>query len=195
VSELETRIMRAKARMGTRAVEIGDRSRFAVEGAVANHRAGAVVEVEHRGEAEIHAAGAQLRRKYPTGLVRQGLGAVRMFVPDMPQLAHRRQAGEAVAESLHPTAFMVHGNQQMRVAQGMNLGGQPGKLRLRGVIPAEQDHPADQWVLQSFPVLVSQFGAENIEHYRAKSHFCFSLDYCSRTEKATTISASSLIDR
>jgi len=47
---------------------------------------------------------------------------------------------------------MIHGNQQVRVAQGMNFGSQSGKLRLARCNFCKQNHTADQRVFQSFPV-------------------------------------------
>ena len=44
-----------------------DDARVAVEGAVADHAAAAVVEVEHRREAEVDAAGAQLGAEHVAG--------------------------------------------------------------------------------------------------------------------------------
>jgi len=52
----------------------GDSLRITVEGAIADHPAVFKIDVQHRREAEVHAAGAQLRRQHPTGLVCQGLG-------------------------------------------------------------------------------------------------------------------------
>ena len=92
--------------------QIGNGLRLAVKSTVADHAAGAVIDIQHRREAEIHAVGAQFGGKHVAGLLRQRLGARGVIIPDHAQLAHRRQAGEAFPEALHPAAFVIHRDQQ-----------------------------------------------------------------------------------
>ena len=76
-----------------------DDARIAVEGAVADHAAAAVVEVEHRREAEVDAAGAQLGGEHVAGRARRlerahraGAAAAAAVVhPHLAEHAHRRQ--------------------------------------------------------------------------------------------------------
>ena len=98
-------------------------ARIAVERAVADHAACAVVEVEHRREAEIDAARAQLGGEHVaarTGRLerahRAGAAApARIVHPDLAERAHRRDLGEAVAaEALDAAAFVVDADEQVR---------------------------------------------------------------------------------
>ena len=94
--------------------QFGDRLRIAVERAVADHAALPVIDVQHRRETEVHAAGAQFRGQHITGLLRQMARALRMRVPDLAELAHRGDLREAFAETLHPAALVIHRDQQRR---------------------------------------------------------------------------------
>ena len=98
-----------------------DDARVAVEGAVADHAAAAVVEVEHRREAEVDAAGAQLGAEHVAG---GGGGSIARMAPvpraaavvhpHLAERAHRRQVREAVgAKALHAAAFVVDADQQV----------------------------------------------------------------------------------
>src|SRR5688572_28486214 len=95
-------------RAGERADGVG----VEMQRTVADHAASAVVEVEHRREAEVDAVRAEL------GADDVGRGARRLFrqlpiaIPQTAELAHRRDAAEAVAEALHPAAFMVDADGQ-----------------------------------------------------------------------------------
>ena len=70
--------------------------------AVADHAAAAVVEVEHRREAEVDAVRAELGADDVGGGARRLFRQVPVAVPQPAELAHRRDAAEAVAEALHP---------------------------------------------------------------------------------------------
>ena len=90
---------------GSRA-SIDDDARIAVEGAVADHAAAAVVEVEHRREAEVDAAGAQLGAEHVAGRARRlerahgaGAGAARRRRPSTSRRG-RASAAACVKPSL-----------------------------------------------------------------------------------------------
>ena len=81
-----------------------------VQRPVADHAAAAVVEVEHRGEAEIHAMRAELRADHVAGRLRRLPALLAVAVPQAPELAHRRDRGKAFAEALHAPALVVDTN-------------------------------------------------------------------------------------
>ncbi|KAI1697461.1 hypothetical protein Ddc_19680 [Ditylenchus destructor] len=88
-----------------------DHARIRMEAARADHRAARLpglvlmVQVQHRRESEIDAAGAQLQRQHQAGRGGRLHGAHRVLHPQLAERAHRRQRGEAVgAEALHATA-------------------------------------------------------------------------------------------
>ena len=135
----------------------------AVEGAVADDGALAMVQVQHRGEAQVHAAGAQLAAQH----IAAGGGGVggthRVLHPQLAQRAHRRQVGEAVgAKALHAAAFMVHRNQQVG-ADRLGLGGHGGELMAVVPVAAEQDQAAGQRMLQAAAVVGGEFGAGHVQ--------------------------------
>ena len=113
-----------------------DDARIAMERAIADHAARAVVEVEHRREAEVDAAGAQLGAEHMAGSARRlerahraGAAAAGTVVhPHLAEHAHRRQRGEAVgAEALHAAALVVDADEQVG-ADRLRLGDQLGEL-------------------------------------------------------------------
>ena len=148
--------------------------RVAVEGAVADDAAAAVVQVEHRREAQVDAAGAQLGRQHPAGgagHVAGGQRAVafalgRVVHPALAEGAHRRQVGEAVAaEALHPAALVVDADHDVGPDR-LDLGHQPGQLRAVLPVAAEQDQAAGERMRQAAAVVVVQRQAGDIEHDR-----------------------------
>ena len=145
--------------------ERGDGLRVAVEGAVADGAAAAVVEVQHRGKAEVDAVRAQLGGKHEAGRAR-GLerGKVVVF-PQRAQAAHGRQAAEAIgAEALHPAPFVVDRDDQRRVAQRADVGGQRAQLVRAGEVARKKNHTADQRVAQALALLVGQRDAGDVDH-------------------------------
>ena len=100
-------------RAGERADGVG----VEMQRAVADHAASAVVEVEHRREAEVDAVRAELGADDVRRGARRLLRQVPVAVPEPAELAHRRDAAEAVAEALHPAAFMVDADRQCRLSQ------------------------------------------------------------------------------
>ena len=147
--------------------EFGDGVRVGVEGAIADDAAGAPVEVEHRGEGIVDAAGAQFGRQQ---VAEVGSGAARgggIGIPKLAKAAHRRQVGEAFATALDAAAFVVDGNRQGRFAQGMDRRTQGGELLRVAIIVLEQDHAADQRVQQALALGIGQFEAGNVDHQRA----------------------------
>ena len=70
--------------------EVRDGIRVAVKRAVADDGAGAMIEIEHRSEAEIDAMRAELVRHRAPEPRRLARGAGHVAVPDFAQRAHRR---------------------------------------------------------------------------------------------------------
>ena len=109
--------------------------------AVADHAASTVVEVEHRREAEVDAVRAELRADDVRRGARRLFRQVPVTVPQPAELAHRRDAAEAVAEPLHPAAFMVDADRQCRLSQLSISSTNALELVWVLVIPGKQNHP------------------------------------------------------
>ena len=123
-----------------------------MEGAIADHAAGTVVEVEHRREAEVDAAGAQLGAEDVAGGARRFHGAhragaaaaVAVVHPHLAEHAHRRQRREAVAaEALDAATLVVDADEQVG-ADRLDLGDQLGELQAVAPVASEQDDPAGE---------------------------------------------------
>ena len=69
-----------------------DRVRVVVKCAVADHGTGAVVEVEHRRETEVHAVRAQFGRDHRADRPRGALRGFAVAVPQHAEPAHRRES-------------------------------------------------------------------------------------------------------
>jgi hypothetical protein len=140
-------------------------TRVAVEGAAADHAAGAEVQVQHRREAQVHAAGAQLGGQHMAG-GRGGIGGgERVLHPLFTQHPHRRQVGETVgAEALHAATFVVHADQQVG-PQLLGRRGEFGQLAAAFEIAREQDQPASERVAQAPGIGLGQRGAGDVEHH------------------------------
>ena len=132
---------RAGRRM-KRSREMRDGIGIAMQRAIADDRALAVVEIEDRREAEIDARGAKLGGDRPAQARGFARRAGDIAVPPLAQRAHRRYRREAVAKALHPSAFVIDGDQQRRLAQRADRGGQPASWRGRLEIAREQDDAA-----------------------------------------------------
>ncbi|MCY1355870.1 hypothetical protein D9M69_423070 [compost metagenome] len=132
-----------------------------LEGAAADHGAALVVEVENRREAEVEPDRQHLGRHQPAALLGQPLG-----IGVVGQGAHRRQAHEALAQTLHPSAFLVDGEQQVR-AHGTDRRGQLAYLARVLDIAGEQDQTADLRLAENLPVFGGQPGAGDVQHQGA----------------------------
>ncbi len=122
-----------------------------------------VVEVQHRREAEVHAAGAQLGAQH----IAAGGGGVggRQLVldPEFTQRPHGRQVGEAVRfEALHAAAFMVDANQQV-IAHAFDVGAQAAQLLAVLPVAAKQNDAAGQRVLEAAAVGLAERQAGDVD--------------------------------
>ena len=99
-----------------------------MKGTITNDRTRSKVYIQHRGETEIHTAGTQFGCQNIARLLRQMLSALWVLIPNLAQLAHRRNTRKALAKTLYPAAFVIHRNQQWRAAQPMDTGGQFSEL-------------------------------------------------------------------
>ena len=131
---------------------------------IADDVADAMVEVQHRGKGQVHAAGPQLGAEYITAgrgrsqrLHCTGLGVAGDGVqPHISQDSHGRQVRESVgAKSLHAAPLVVHHDQQIS-AKRLYFGAQIRKLRALTPVAAEQYQPANQGMAQSRPVTGAQ---------------------------------------
>ncbi len=133
--------------------ELGDRGGIRVQRAVTNCAADAVVDIHAGRERHIHADGTELRRHQPTEVAREGepFGTTgRVAAPDFAQ---RRQPGESRLEALNAPAFLVHGHEQGRRADRVDLGGEARHLLRALVVAREEDHAADLRVAQHLALL------------------------------------------
>src|SRR5260221_3838359 len=132
--------------------EMRHRVGIAVKGAVANHRTAAKVEVEHRCETEVDTVRAQLSREDLAQPLRLGGCRGDIAVPQCAQRAHRRNGGEAFAEALHASTFVVNADQQRRCAQRADRRRQRPELGAGFEIAREQDRAAGERMQQPHPV-------------------------------------------
>ena len=84
-----------------------DDLRIAVIGAVTNHFADAMIEIDARREAQVDAYGAQLGSQDPASLPSEPAARLGIEVVRMADRPLWRQLGEPVAEPLHAAAFVV----------------------------------------------------------------------------------------
>src|SRR3546814_175598 len=112
---------------------------ISVKCAVADDAAVAVIHVKHGRKTEIDAMRTQLRCQYPARLFGQLFGLLGMLVPNPAEFAHGWNAGKALAETLHATAFMVYRNQQWRLANLVDAFGQRLELGWIDVVAGKQD--------------------------------------------------------
>ncbi|MNM90509.1 hypothetical protein D3C81_1027740 [compost metagenome] len=146
---------------GERAGQLRSALRVALEGTAADHRAALVIEVEHRREAQVQSDRQHFGRHQPAALLGQALG-----IGIVSNGAHRRQAHEALAQSLHPTPFLVDCQQQVR-ALGANGRAEFTHLTRVLDVAGEDDQAAHLGLAQDLAVLGGQPGAADVEHQRA----------------------------
>ncbi len=153
--------------------EMGHRVRIAMQCAIADDRARPVIEVEHRCEAEIDATSAQLAAEGEAKALGLARGGVDVAIPGHPQRPHGRYLREALAKSLHPTAFVVDGNQQMGCAQCVYRRGQCASLRGLDEIARKKDYAAGQRMGQPLAVgggELDVFDADKDRSARERKH-------------------------
>src|SRR2546428_12182690 len=124
--------------------ERADRVGVEVQRAVADGRAGSVVEVEHRREAEIDAMGGKLRGDDVGGAARRLARRLAVAVPEPAELSHRRNRRETFAKSLYSPALVVDADRQRRLAQPLDVLGERAQLLWILVVARKQDHGADR---------------------------------------------------
>src|SRR6266513_473417 len=150
------------------------RGRESLHDAGAEGCAGAVIEIEHRREAEIDAVRGKLRGDDVGGAARRLARRAALAVPPPTELAHRRDRGEAVAKPLYAPAFVVDADRQRRLAQPLDVLGERAQLLRIFVIARKQDHGADRRMPQALAFAVGHGAALDIEHHRTEQTLYFS---------------------
>ena len=108
---------------------------------------------------------AQLGGEHDAGGARRVERHQMVLRPQGAEAAHRRQAGEAVgAGSAAPAAFVVDRDDQRRVAQPADLGGERAQLLRSRCSCARTGSPADQRSSRRSALLVGERGAGDIDH-------------------------------
>ncbi len=92
--------------------------RIGMERTVAN-RGADMTNIEYRRKADINIHGDHLGRHLPSRLLRQFTGGIQ--VVQRSKRLHGRQLGEAVTETLHATALLIHRHYQPGVRGGADL--------------------------------------------------------------------------
>ena len=96
------------------------------------------MQIQHRGEAEINAELAQFVSDDDAHRFRQFAGKQRAAVKTAAERAHRRNGGEAFAETLHPPAFLIDADNRVRPLRA-DGGAETFQLRRTAVIAAEKN--------------------------------------------------------
>ena len=139
--------------------------RIEVQRTVADHRAAAVIQVQHRREAEIDAMRAELRRDDVADGGRGLARHVAVAVPELAERAHRRDGSEALAEALHATTLVVDAYRQRRLALALDIGGQLRQLLRVLVVAREENHGARRRMANALAVLVGEHRAEYVDDH------------------------------
>ncbi len=139
-----------------------------VEGALADDLAAAVVEVEHRREAEVDAGCAELDGDHAAPPARIGERSRAIGVVALAEHAHGGNRGEAVAEALHATALVVDRDEQRRIALHPDVGDECCHLRRRRVVASEQDDAADHGARKARAVRGGERETLHAEHHRPR---------------------------
>ena len=142
----------------------------AMKRSVADDFAYAPVKVQHGGETEIYADRPQFRRHKPAENLRRPAPVIRIEIILSPDQMRGRQCREAVTESLHAAALVVHGDEQRRPPHRVDLDGQAPELPGIPIVAAEQDDAADQRVGEHLPVLRTKLEALDVDHEGAERH-------------------------
>jgi len=121
-----------------------DAVRITVKGPIADDLADAVIEVDAGGKAEVHPHRPQLARHQPAHGLGQGQSFPAILVVAPAQSPRRRQSRKAFAEALYASAFMIHGDQQVRTSHTSDGARQRTELGHVAIVAAEQDHAAHQ---------------------------------------------------
>ena len=126
-----------------------DHARVVRKRPLTNDAAAAVVQVQHRGKAHVHAAGAQLRAHHIAASQRRAGGGQRAAARRLEQRAqgaHGRQVDKAIGfETLHAAAFMVYRDQKVG-AHALDAGAQGAELGAALPVAAKQGQAAHQGV-------------------------------------------------
>ena len=83
---------------------------------------------------------------------------------------HRRQPAERLTKSLHPAAFLIHGDQQVRRTYGPDLGDERIELCPRIEIAAEQDDAANRGRCEPAPLVGIECKPAQADHQRSQGH-------------------------
>ena len=130
--------------------EIGDHLGVVVESAVPDDLVEAAINVQHRREAQVDAHCAKLGGHQPAPLVRDKSGAAGLCAVKHAEAGRGGKSGESVAQPLDAPALLVHGNQQVGIAQPVNVQSQRLELLQRGMVAGKQNNTAHQRMPEPF---------------------------------------------
>src|SRR5206468_7076252 len=99
----------------------------------------AVIEVEHGGEADIHAVRGKLICDASASGSCLGQGVAGIGLPKRAEIAHRGNVGKSVAEALDATAFVIHGDEGRAAGGRANLSGEQLELGRAFEVAGEED--------------------------------------------------------
>ena len=150
--------------------ERGHDGGFVVKCAVANHRAHAAVEIEHRCKVEIHATRAQLDCCHPPRGARDPLPDLRVSIMEIPVLPSGGKGRESFSKSLHPTALVVDGNEQRRFPQFVDGITQPAQLLATAIVARKQDDASDAGMAQHVSLDIFELHARYTCHEGTEGH-------------------------
>ena len=133
------------------------------ERAVPDHGGAPIVDVEHRCERHVDPRSAKFTREH----VARGRQTCLSLITGRTAGSHRRHLGEPFAKALHPTALVIHGDQNPGT-HGMNGAAKRTKHFRRCEVAGKENHRPGHRVFQPPNFVFSENGAGNIDHNRAE---------------------------
>ncbi|MNZ72480.1 hypothetical protein D3C78_908590 [compost metagenome] len=135
--------------------------RVTFKGTTANHRTTLVIQVQHRGKAQVQTHRQHFSGHQPTALLGEVLGVI--VIGNRP---HRWQAHEALTQALHPAALLVHRQDQVR-ANGVDRGRQLTHLAWAFDIAGKDDQAGHFGLAQKLAIFGGQPGTGDVHHQGA----------------------------
>ena len=153
-----------------RARQHGDHVGIAMECAVADDRAHAAAQIEHRGKAEVDPAGAQLRSHDPAARAGGAARELRIPIVQHPVLRGRGKSAESVPEALHPPAFVIDRDERRRPSRAVDLVAQGPQLLAVAIVARKQNDAPDGGMVQHVPLDLVELETGDADHERSERH-------------------------
>lgn len=154
------------------ACQLTNNVRIAVQGTIPDHCRDTGGKIDTRREVDVDAQLSEFVSQQLAPNSRKSAGTIQsLAIGNESEAGLGRKTRDTIAQALHSPSFLIDGDEERRLAQGVNFVAEFPYLAMADTVARKEDDATHRWVQQPLAILRSKGWAGHVDHQGAKGEF------------------------